>query len=43
MKFKKGLLNTLTIGLAFMGIVSMSSNSHAAVSTNGKLLKIQIK
>ena len=40
MNLKKGLLNTLTMGLAFMGIVSITSSSYAAVSTNGKLLKM---
>lgn len=40
MNLKKGLLSTLTMGLVFTGIISVTSASQASTSTTGKLLKM---
>ena len=40
MNLKKGILSTLTMGLVFTGIISMTSASQASTSTTGKLLKM---
>lgn len=40
MKFKKGLLQTIIMGTALIGIISISTNSHASVNNTGKLLKM---
>ena len=40
MKFKKGLLQTIIMGTALVGILSISTTSQAAINTSGKLLKL---
>ena len=40
MNLKKGILSTLTMGLVFTGIISVTSASQASTSTTGKLLKM---
>lgn len=40
MKFKKGLLQTIVMGTALVGIISISTSSHASVNNTGKLLKM---
>ena len=40
MNLKKGLLRIMIIGIAFLGVFSITSSSKATVSTSGKLLKM---
>ena len=40
MKFKKGLLQTVIMGTALVGILSISTSSQASVNNAGKLLKM---
>ena len=40
MKFKKGLLQTIIMGTALVGILSVSTSSQASVNNAGKLLKM---
>ena len=40
MKFKKGLLQTIIMGTALAGIISISTSSQASVNNTGKLLKM---
>ena len=42
MNFRKGLLSTLTMGLLFTGILSMTSISQASEHSTGKYLKMNI-
>ena len=42
MNLKKGILSTLTMGLVFTGIISITSAAQASTSTTGKLLKMNI-
>ena len=41
MNFRKGLLSTLTMGLVFTGIISMTSISQATVANSAKKLNIE--